>query len=195
MSPIWRGLVLLGAVGGLALTQPDLSQAGEASSLYTSLDLAGCADITPPEAREYGALWRCQGHDGMTVRVAEGDLRFFVSYGPNAAAQTAAGQTLPQFNTLGGGKLEWRIRREGGRWKPFATILRHRWESDGREGSSLIVTKLGKDDACHVAYVEAAGNNKANEQARAFADRDASEFVCKQDRAKNYGADGREKPF
>ena len=44
MFPIWRGLVLLGAVWGLALTQPGLSQAGEASSLYTSLDLAGCAE-------------------------------------------------------------------------------------------------------------------------------------------------------
>lgn len=95
ISPTWRGLVLLGAVGGLALTQPDLSQAGEASSLYTCLDLAGHRRITPPEAREYGAVWRCQGHDGMTVRVAEGDLRFFVSYGPNAATQTAAGETLP----------------------------------------------------------------------------------------------------
>ncbi len=44
MSPIWRDLVLLGMVGGLDLTQPALSQAGEASSLYTSLDLAGCAE-------------------------------------------------------------------------------------------------------------------------------------------------------
>ena len=53
-----------------------------------------------------------------------------------------------------------------------------------------MVTELGQDDACHVAYVEATGNPQANEQARAIADRDARSFRCKTDKAKTYGAAG-----
>ena len=66
-----------------------------------------------------------------------------------------------------GETLEWRVKREGGKLKPFATILRFRWDADDRQGSTLVVTKLGEDDACHMAYVEATNNPKANEQARA----------------------------
>jgi hypothetical protein len=79
------------------------------------------------------------------------------------------------------------LKREGGRLTPFATILRYKWDSDAVEGSTLVVTKLGKDDACHV---EAVGNAKANGQAREIADRDASSFDCKRDRAKHYGGGG-----
>jgi len=41
-----------------------------------------------------------------------------------------------------------------------------------------------------LGYVEAVGNAKANGQAREIADRDASSFDCKRDRAKHYGAGG-----
>ncbi len=85
--------------------------------------------------------------------------------------------------------------KEGERFRPFATILRYKWDSDNGEGSTLVITKLGRDDACHVAYVDATGNPKANEQARAIADRDAAKFVCKQDTAKHYAADGSETKF
>ena len=73
--------------------------------------------------------------------------------------------------------------KEGDRFRPFATILRYKWDSDNGEGSTLVVTKLGRDDSCHVAYVDATGNPKANEQARAIADREVVKFVCKQDTA------------
>jgi hypothetical protein len=45
------------------------------------------------------------------VRVAEGDLRIFVSYGPKAETQTAAYETIPQFNTISE-TLEWRASRD-----------------------------------------------------------------------------------
>ena len=161
----------------------------EIASVYTSLDLAKCKDITPADAKDYGTIWRCKGLNGIDVRVAEGDLRIYVSYGPKAETQTAAQQTVPQFNTIGD-KLEWRVAKDGQRGTPFATILRFPWSVDGKSGSTLVVTKLGKDDACHVAYVEAAGNPKANEQARAHADTLARGFDCKRDTPKHYGADG-----
>lgn len=175
------------AVAILAMLLP--AQAQELSSIYTPLDLKKCKDVTPADAKEYGTIWRCEGYEGLSVRIAEGDLRIFVSYGPKAETQTAANETLPQFNTIGD-KLEWRVAKQGDRFWPFATILRYKWDSDNGEGSTLVISKLGRDDACHVAYVDATGNPKANEQARVIADRDAVNFVCKQNVAKHYLADG-----
>jgi hypothetical protein len=165
------------------------AQAQEISSVYTPLDLRKCKDVTPADAKEYGTIWRCEGYEGIPVRVAEGDLRIFVSFGPRAETQSAANETLPQFNTVGD-KLEWRVAKAGDRFRPFATILRYKWDSDNGEGSTLVITKLGSDDSCHVAYLDATGNPKANEQARAIADRDAPNFICKQHTAKHYAADG-----
>jgi hypothetical protein len=79
------------------------------------------------------------------------------------------------FNTIGE-TLEWRLKKDGQGWKPIATILRYNWSVDDRKGAILVVTMLGADETCHMAYVEASGNPKANEQARALAD--AGEFDC-----------------
>ena len=155
------------------------------SSVYTTLKPTACEDVTPEEAREYGSVFTCKGYDDIDVRVAEGDLRMFVSYGPGAAKQTAATETLPQFNTIGD-TLEWRL-ADG---KPFATILRFRWDSDNGQGSTLVVTKLGRSDACHVAYVMATGNPNANVLARKVADTIARGFNCADDRIHRYGPAG-----
>jgi hypothetical protein len=188
MRSIVLAICLL-AVGLAAALLP--ARAEEISSAYTALELDKCKDVTPEDAKDYGTVWTCAGYDGIDVRVAEGDLRIFVSFGPNADNQTAAQETLPQFNTIGE-KLEWRLAKDGGKQTPFATILRYGWKVDGRSGATLVVTKLGKDDACHMAYVTASGNPKANEQARAIADKDARRFVCKRDTAKHYDATGKE---
>jgi hypothetical protein len=39
----------------------------------------------------------------------------FVSYGPDAATQTAAYETVPQFNSIGE-TLEWRGAKQTGTW-------------------------------------------------------------------------------
>jgi len=161
--------------------------AGTIESIYTPLDLDTCETVAAPEAAEDGAVFRCQGFQGMDVRVAEGDLRMFVSYGPSAERQTAANQTIPVFNTIGK-TLEWRL-DDGA---AFATILRYRWDSDNGEGSTLVVTKLGATDACHVAYVQAAGNATANVLAREIADGQARGFSCGRDKPRTYGTDGKQ---
>lgn len=172
--------------GGGALLLAAAPAAGAVESAYTPLVLDACENITPPELADEGAVFQCNGYGGMAVRVAEGDLRMFVSYCDSAEDQTAAGQTLPMFNTIGE-TLEWRI--ENG--KPFAAILRYRWDSDGlANGSTLVVTKLGKTDACHVAYVRAEQNPDANSLAREIADKDARRFSCERDRPRTYGAGG-----
>ena len=168
-----------------ALTMFAPAQAQEVSSLYTPLDLKKCKDVTPTDAKEYGTIWRCEGYEELSVRVAEGDLRIFVSYGPKAETQTAAPAAIQQYRRQIGV-----ARDERRRPVSSISILRYKWDSDNGEGSTLVVTKLGRDDSCHVAYVDATGNPKANEQARAIADREAVKFVCKQDTAKHYLADG-----
>lgn len=173
-------------LAGAGLLVPAAPAAGAAESAYTPLVLEKCDAVTPPAMAEQGAVFRCKGYGGMAVRVAEGDLRMFVSYGNRARDQTAARQTLPMFNTTGE-TLEWRV--EDG--KPVATILRYHWDSDGlSKGSTLVVTKLGETDACHVAYVRAEANPDANRLAREIADKDARRFSCERDRPRTYGPGG-----
>lgn len=152
--------------------------AAEVSSAYTRLDLdKGCKLVASNPNEGGSAEWSCRGYKGMNVRVAEGDLRYFVSYGPNAGNQRAANQTLGPFNTIHH-TLEWRVEKQDGQWVPFATILRYFWESDGRKGQTLVVTRLDGDEACHVAHIKADGNPNANVEARRAADTLARTFDC-----------------
>lgn len=152
--------------------------ATDIDSAYTDVDLADCTIL---QADDFGASWACPGYRGMPVYVAEGDLRFFVSYGFYAPDKKAARQTLPPFNRMGQ-KIEWRVTNASGDWLPFATILRFITEkTDGEgnytEGEILVVTKLGEEEVCHTAYIDALANVDANQMARDAADR-APDFDC-----------------
>lgn len=144
-------------------------------SAYTDVDLDACTEVS---ADEMGASFACEGYDGIPVSIAEGDLRFFVSYGDTADEEKAASQTLPPFNTLGK-KIEWRL-ADG---VPFATILRFFVQREGSEtdGQVLVVTKLGEGETCQVAYIDALANKNANELARQAADDFAADFDCEDD--------------
>ncbi len=145
-----RNLSLLAAVTLLAIP----AEAEE--SVYTSLALESCKFVPPsPDDPLQSGLWLCSGHSGIPVRVAEGDLRFFVSYGPNAAFERAAGL-------------------------PFATILRYfaDYGDGGPPEQVLVVTRLGEEEVCHVAYVNASANPDANLLARQAADLIARNFLC-----------------
>jgi hypothetical protein len=155
--------------------------AGEAAaqqieSAYSDVDLDACTVI---ESDDFGSRWACPGHKGIPVMIAEGDLRFFVSYGLKSTEERAAEQTLPPFNRLGE-KIEWRVSNAGGQWKPFATILRFftQRESGEKESQILVVTKVEEGATCHVAYIDATANADANELARTAADERALGFDC-----------------
>lgn len=156
------------ATGGAAAQQVDSS--------YTNVDLDECTVI---EADDFGARWACPGYKGIPVMIAEGDLRFFVSYGLKSTEEKAAGQTLPPFNNLGP-KIEWRVSNVEGQWMPFATILRFftQREEGEEENQILVVTKVEEGATCHVAYIDALANPDANELAREAADEKAPEFDC-----------------
>jgi hypothetical protein len=160
-------------------------------SAYTSLDLAACRQEVPdPEDPLASGVWWCEGYQGMPVRVAEGDLRFLVSYGEDAASEIAASETLPSFNRIGT-TLEWRIGDDpetGGR-RPIATILRYFTEGeDGSEGQVLVITKIGgPGQICHVGYVDATTNPDANTIARQIAELTAPNFACGSDHPQTFG--------
>jgi hypothetical protein len=145
-------------------------------SAYTDIDLDQCS-IT--ETSDFGTVWACAGYKGTPVRIAEGDLRFFVSYGFGAEDERAAEQTPPPFNTLGP-KIEWRLSNASGAWKPVATIVRYFVSKDdgAAEGQILVVTQLGEGQTCHIAYIDALANSDANVLARDAADSMAGDYNC-----------------
>jgi len=173
------------------------ANAAEFESVYTSLDLETCLALTPPEImqEEQSAEWVCPGHDGLVVWVGEGDLRMFLGYGPRGREQCSYGQTLSRFNMIGE-TLEWRLERIGNAARPIATILRYRVDADGVERQYLVVSKVGIDQSCHMAYIDVAAGN-ANQRARDAADGYATDFQCGSDSAFLYssaGPDQRETP-
>ncbi|MEJ8574813.1 hypothetical protein [Microbaculum marinum] len=120
--------------------------------------------------------WSCPGLNDIPVWVAEGDLRYLVSFGKDARRQVAASQTLPPFNRIND-TIEWRLGADG---RPYATILRWFTEfDDGRQGQVLVVTRTGQGGTCHVAYVDALANSDANELARQAADGLSPGFDCR----------------
>ncbi|WP_208997225.1 hypothetical protein [Roseibium denhamense] len=161
----------------MAIAVPPAASA-EISSTYTKINLDQCTVLeVPPEDEPgtFGGSWICEGYNGIPVYVAEGDLRMFVSFGPEAQNEPAAAQTLPSFNTVND-VLEWRL-KDG---IPFATILR--WFpslEDGSTGSVLIVTQYRPGGfTCQIAMIDARLNPHANGIAREAADQMGGKLMC-----------------
>lgn len=166
----------------LALTAPAYAQ-GNIDSAYTQINLDECLVLN---ADDFGASWSCPGYKGFPLYVAEGDLRFFVSFGFGAPDERAASQTLGPFNTIHT-TLEWRLNNETGDFKPFATILRYFLEDigNGIDDEVLVITKIEPGNTCHIAYVDAKTTPNANVVARRYADNEAPSFNCETDRPFN----------
>jgi hypothetical protein len=171
-----RVLVLAAALAAVCGTA---GAADQFKSQYTDVDTSRCKSTGETED---GFSVLCKGLNGIAVTIAEGDLREYVSYGPDAKNEKAASQTLPPFNRLGQ-KMEWRFKLIGGRWAPVATILR--WYTaapdeaeDKTEGQVLVVTQLGTGAVCHIAYVDARAASNPNQMARDIADKRAGNFDC-----------------
>ena len=110
------------AIAVAALAFCGQAAAQQIVSVYTPLDLDKCRHLPGTMEEDYGA-WTCRGHGGIAVFVTAGDQRSYVSFGRNAKKEPAAKQTLAAFN--GEGKtIEWRGPSDGGKVKPYATIMR-----------------------------------------------------------------------
>ena len=167
----------------LALLMLKGGNAQEVTSAYTKINLDECLLL---DADDMGASWACPGYKGFPLYVAEGDLRFFVSYGFGAPSEKAARQTLPAFNTINN-TIEWRLTQINGNFFPTASILRFfpdisdQQGGEFKEGNILVVTKIEAGNTCHIAYIDAQLVDNANEIARNLADSEAPNFNCETD--------------
>jgi hypothetical protein len=187
---IMRGFAVLASIFIIAMTNAS-TVARHASpssivSVYTPLDLDKCKHRPGTEIEDYGS-WRCSGYANIAVFVTAGDMRTYISYGPDAAEELAAKQTLEYFNSEGN-VIEWRVERLANRKQhAFATILRwHVTKPDENsnptiKGQVLVVTRLGPGGVCHVGYVDGRANPNANVLAQQIADKNAREFRCGKD--------------
>jgi hypothetical protein len=172
---------------------PALSQPNAAvESAYTTFDSDKCRHARGRDVEDYGS-WLCRGYRDIPVWLAAGDQRMYVSFGRGAAREPAAGETIPGFNDVYKGTIEWRLERNrDGKLKPFATIMRWNFMTSPGDrqagGRKLVVTKLGPGGVCHVGYVDARANPDANELARKLADEKARTFKCGIDKAQSVGS-------
>lgn len=162
-------------------------------SQYTPLELSQCQTAPAlPDWQDMSVL-ACPGLKGHVVRVAEGDSRFFISYGPSAAQaaqEPATLQTLMPFNQPGK-TVEWLLAPApsasgagaAAPLVPVATILR--WHLDTAEatgekqdGQVLVVTRIAPGQTCQVAHIDARANPDANTLAREAAQRLVPDFDC-----------------
>jgi len=178
--PINFARAALFTLASLGVAGASPTHAVDIDSAYTDLDIDQC---TTMHSDDFGSVWACPGYKGIPVRIAEGDLRFLVSYGLESAHERAAEQSLPPFNSIGG-KIEWRISNKEGQWKPFATILRFfvdkgQGDAPEKQGQVLVVTQIKAGATCHIAYVDALANTDANAMAQKVADEKAGSFDCK----------------
>jgi hypothetical protein len=180
------------AAGALLVRAPVASAQDAVTYSYTSFDAdKGCKHTRGKVEEDYGS-WRCAGYAGIDVLLSAGDQRMQVSFGTGGAKEVAAGETLPGFNDVYKGTVEWRSARDAaGKERPFATILR--WNvmqnTDDRKASGriLVVTRLNPGGVCHVGYVDARANPNPNELARQLADTKARTFKCGTDKAEWMG--------
>jgi hypothetical protein len=174
-------------MAALGVTAP-FGPAGAAgpSSAYSKIDIDKCS-VFRQDAESGSTSWFCPAIPNQALWVAEGDARFFVSFGKAAEVQVAASQTLPPFNRIND-TLEWRLGADG---EAYATILRWFTEfDDGRVGQVLVVTKVSDAGTCHIAYVDAIANKNANALARQAADNLSSGFDCETQQPVVFGTHG-----
>jgi hypothetical protein len=190
-------LCALAATGFAALLA--LPAAAETiESATTPFNVDKCPHKEGREVEDAGE-WRCTGYGGIAVVMTSGDARVYISYGPRAAREPAARQTLAAPNREGA-SIEWRLLRgRDGRGSPFAAIMR--WttaiptddpkvENGTYRGQVWVVTRLGSGGVCHIGYVDARQNPNGIELARTIADKHARQFRCGQDKPIVLGAKG-----
>ncbi|WP_333682933.1 hypothetical protein [Pontibaca methylaminivorans] len=157
--------VFSGIVTGILALGP--ADAQEWRSAYTDTDSSNCITLSVDPG--YSAELACPGYKGYPLLIRDGDLRMFVSYGFDARDEMAAGQTMPNFNSIGE-KLEWLIADDADLGEqPVASILRYHLDrSEGfiPDTQVLVVTRIEPGNTCHVAYIDALANRNANMLAR-----------------------------
>jgi len=167
------------ALGALAATSA-AAQPGRATSVYTVLDMARCAETARVEEGA-SVTWRCRGHAGIPLIVMTSDDRYDVDAGEDNGEWESPGRF-----SFPGPRVEWRLR--GGR--AFAIVYRLRLSGGEAPPSSVLaVESIGRPGhpGCLVAMIDGRLPN-ANVLARARADARAARFRCGEDEHEQHGA-------
>jgi hypothetical protein len=179
---------------------PAVAQAAESRSAYTKIDDSACKLVAEYEA---GATSYCEGHDGIWLRVDDGDARVSVTYGIDLDEPAEADRKFESFGSFNSVNdvVEWRFRDDINGGRPYAAILRWlvsvRRDSGGDiawdTGQVLVVSRVADADrpGCVVGYVDALVNPGANGMAREIADTLAADFQCGVDEPVYHGETGR----
>ena len=196
-SPILVVVVALASILGSAMAA---AAKPPGTTIATRIHLDDCSQSGNVED---GGISVCSGYNGMRVVIAEGDLRQFVSFGPDAEEQPAAEQTLPVNNSLFApgsqdADIYWRVETAGAVATPLAAIVRFHTETEavdgvGGRGEVLVVIRLAADGnggVCHVGYIDGQANSDAMVLAERVADSNAAGFDCAAMEPKVYGAAG-----
>ena len=133
----------------------------------------------------YGATQK--GYAGIGVWLSAGDQHMYVSFGPGAATEIAASETLTPFNDFYKGVIEWRLeKQQDGKARPFAAIAR--WNvaraadnlgKNGKvSGRVLVVTRRRLSRG----LCRRARQANANDLAREIANKHARAFECGKDK-------------
>jgi hypothetical protein len=187
---MWLNALVLAGVIILLASPGGSASAKETASAYTKIDADRCSHTRGTEVEDYGS-WRCKGYAGIGVRLSANDQRMHVSFGPRAATEIAARETLAPFNDFYKRVIEWRLeKQQDGKARPFAAIARWNVQTAAdvlgphakASGRVLVVTRLGPGGVCHVGYVDALANANANDLAREIADKSARAFKCGKDK-------------
>lgn len=158
----------------------------EIVSEYTELSAERDCAVVGRAAEGDGdwANFVCPGYKGYPVILSYADARESVFYGfPPEGEAGFVWESFGGFNSSGA-RIEWRIDRQEGSERPFATI--HRWTVSHPDDPNarievLVVEKVAQlpdRQSCAVGYVVASGNPQANDQARQVADEQARDFAC-----------------
>jgi hypothetical protein len=189
--------IAIAALFGAAFDPISSASAQTFSSRYTSTAPKNCRVTSAGTGVDDSTIRTCPGKGGLVVLISEDDLRETVSVGRNRAAarkEPAAGVWFGPFNSTEH-TVEWRAVNG----KPFAIIQRWHIADNGDEDKNgrpiakpmLAVTRLPPGQVCHVAYIDAQANPKANELARKAADEFARDFKCGEDEVKVIGETGK----
>lgn len=182
-------LALLGTVFATSLCQSAAAQGSDVA--YSSLAKGrGCRVVQqpPPGNQDSHApvIVHCGGTAGLGVRIEYTGVAVQVRIGRGELARAPVVLGAP-YDV--GPTLEWRGVRAANGFRPQAAIMRLRGSLDGSErtASVLAVLRVDGDRVCAAAFLDASALPRANEEARAAADRITGSFRCGTDRAEVIG--------
>jgi hypothetical protein len=171
-----------------ALLIPVVGEAQQPGSIYTDLVGPKCRwdaiGKEPSEADQQTK--RCPGLGGATVVINPWHSYNFIGFSwpkRRPVIEVVRGSAL-------GLKLEWRGRRTGRRFDPYAAIIRVMFRGEGGvkfERQVLGVMRVRPGEACAVAFVDMTANANPHELARQTADRIVPPFLCGRDRPRASG--------